>query len=130
MALPSRTMPSSLPPWQAQGYTAEPEPLFAHAAMTTGHARTRRLYTAANRRERAGLRLTPAQLPVWHAWVEDDLQAGSLPFAAQVANLGPGVRWYEALLLEWPSDPRAGGRTLVECTLLLRGPAYLTGPAP
>lgn len=129
MPLPSRTMPSTLPEWLIDGYQAEPEPTVAHVPMTSGPGRLRPIYTAADRRERGTLRLLPAQLPVWFDFTENTLQSGLLPFAARVCNLGPGVRWFEALLLQWDTDPKPNGRTIVTAELLLRGPAYLSGPA-
>lgn len=129
MSLPSRTMPTSLPDWRIEGYQAEPEPIFGRAPMSTGHGRTRQIYTAADRLDQASLLLWPAQLPTWFNFVEETLQAGLLPFAARVANLGPGVRWFDALLLEWATDPKPNGSTMVAAKLLLRGSPYLTGPA-
>lgn len=129
MALPSTTMPTTLPDWRVEGYQAEPEPTVAHVPMATGPGRLRPIYTAADRRETGTLKLQAGQLPTWSDFVEDTLQAGLLPFAARVANLGPGVRWFDALLLEWDTDPQPNGTTIVVAKLLLRGSAYLTGPS-
>lgn len=130
MPLPSIIMPSTLPDWMVDGYQAEPQPTVAHVPMATGPGRLRPIYTTADRRERATLRLLPAQLPVWDEFAEDTLEAGRLPFAARMCNLGPGVRWFSALLLSWDTDPKPNGRTILSAELLLRGPAYLSGPAP
>lgn len=96
--------------------------------MTTGHSRTRRLVTATERQERVSLRLSAALLPIFFDWYESDLQAGLLPFAAQVANLGPGVRWYEALMLRYTSSAAPGGITTIQAELTLRGHPYRSGP--
>ena len=129
MPLPSRTMPSTLPDWRIEGYQAEPEPIFGHVRMSTGAGRSRQIWTAADRVESASIKLWPASLPIWFTFVEDTLQAGLLPFAARLANLGPGVRWYETQLLEWRSTPKPNGATIITARLLLRGDAYLSGPS-
>ena len=129
MSLPSLTLPASLPMWQVNGYEAAPGAVYAHAAMSTGHSRTRRVYSVAERAEKASMLLTGAQLATWHDFYENSLQAGALPFSAQFANLGPGTRWFDALMVgEYTSTPHPGGMTTVSCTLALRGSPSLTGP--
>jgi hypothetical protein len=129
MTLPAIVMPASLPQWLQPGYESEPEAVYAHAAMATGHARTRRRWTSADRFEKASMRLDSDQLADFHTWHESTLQAGLLPFSAPFANYGPGLRWFDTLILEYVTVPRAGGRTLVNASLLLRGDPQLTGPA-
>lgn len=129
MTLPAITMPASLPAWLAEGYESSPGAIYGHAAMIAGHSRTRRTVTRAERREGCLLLLTAAQLPIFFEWFETTLEAGRLAFAAQVANLGPGVRWFDALCSYESSTPRPGGLTMIACRLVLRGPPYLSGPA-
>ena len=129
MSLPSLTIPAGLPMWLVSGYEVAPGAVYANAAMSTGHSRTRRVYSVAERAEKASLLLTKDQLATFHAWYENDLQAGSLPFSAQFANLGPGTRWFDALMVgEYTGTPHPGGMTTVSCTLALRGSPSLTGP--
>ena len=129
MALPALTLPASLPMWLADGYSSQPEALYGHAEMSTGHARTRRRWTSADRREQVSMALTADQLAAWQAWHEDDLEAGLQPFSAQVGNYGPGLVWFEALVLDYTTTPQAGGYTTLTASLLLRGEPSIEGPA-
>ena len=129
MALPSLLLPATLPHWLAAGYASEPESIYGRAQMSTGHTRIRRVFTVADRKEQVSMLLSDAQLAAFHAWHELDLQAGLLPFAAQVANLGPGLVWFDALMLDYTSTPQPGGISMLGATLLLRGSPSATGPA-
>jgi len=115
--------------WLADGYQAVPGAVYGHAQMSVGNSRTRRMMTRAERREQCSLRLTAAQLPVFHEWFENTIKAGELPFAAQVANLGAGTRWWDALASYENSTPQPGGITTITCMLVLRGLPQLAGPA-
>jgi hypothetical protein len=128
MPLPTRTLPEGLPSWRVEGYEARPDALFGHAPMSTGHSRTRKRFTTPTRQERASLLLTDAQLVAFHEWHEGTLQAGLLSFAAQVCNLGEGMVWFDALLLDYSTESRPNGKTLLSCNLLLRGYPSATGP--
>lgn len=128
MALPSITLPAGFPTWVAAGYTSEETPTHGHAAMSTGAPRSRKRYTQAERLEAVSVRLTQAQLAAWHTWHEDTLLAGRLPFSAQVYGYGGGLVWFDALLLSYTSTPQAGGMTLLQCQLVLRGDPSATGP--
>ncbi len=129
MPLPEILMPAALPPWLAAGHERQEAPLYAHAPMSTGHSRTRRVFTAAERFQAASMELTQAQLTAFHEWFENTLQAGLLRFAAQFQDLGPALVWFDAQLLGYVSRrlPQ-GGRSVLECQLVLRGAPSLTGP--
>lgn len=130
MALPSIAMPPSLPDWLLAGYQVEPLPVFGRAPMSIGPGRSRRLWTVVERRQTASLALlSAAQLAAWHQFVEVTLQAGLLPFAGRFANTGPGVRWFDTLLLNYASAAGQGTLTTITAELLLRGDAYRSGPA-
>ena len=128
MTLPTIRLPATLPVWQLDGYASQESPMFAHVPMQTGHSRTRPIYTASERTETASLRLTAAQLAIWHAWHEDTLLAGVMPFACPVAAPGTGVQWYEALVLSYSYTPEPGDVHVIECRLLLRGQPSTVGP--
>ena len=128
MALPSLVMPASLPGWVFAGYAEEEAALYAHAPMSTGHSRCRRRWSVSDRLLSASLILTADQVKVFHDWHENDLMAGVVPFAAKVAQMGPGFVWFDALLLKYESTPEAGGITTIDCSLLLRGDPSPTPP--
>ena len=128
MSLPAIVMPAELPAWLADGYEAAPGSIYGHAGMSIGASRTRRIVSCAERKERCSLLLTAAMLPIFHEFFEVTLEAGRLPFAARVSNLGAGVRWWSALASYESSTPRPGGLTTISCTLLLRGAPYASGP--
>ena len=129
MALPSITMPASLPAWLAAGYSNTEESLYATAPMSTGSARVRRRWTVSSRRVTASLALKPEALVDFHQWHEGTLEAGRLAFSAQFAQLSPSRAWFETLLIGYESTPMPGGLTMVSCDLLLRGEPSMTGPA-
>lgn len=128
MPLPEIVKPSSLPPWLARGHQHEEAPLYGHAEMSTGHSRTRRLWTAAERRVQLEVNLSAAQMADFHHWHEHALLAGLRPYAEQVPAFGPGLVWFEALLLSYRTTPTRGQRTRLSVELLLRGAPSVAGP--
>lgn len=130
MALPAIVFPASLPMWLLAGYESEPTPRYARAEMSTGHSRTRAIYTVSKRIERVQLLLVDdQQLTVFHDWYENDLRAGLERFSARFANLGAGTRWFDAQFIEpYTSTPMPGTVTTIAASLLLRGSPSLTGP--
>jgi hypothetical protein len=69
---------------------------YATVTMATGAPRKRRVAIGAPASLQAALLLTAAQLASFHAWFEDDLQAGALPFAACVLSPGAQLQWWHA----------------------------------
>jgi hypothetical protein len=73
--------------------------------------------------------LTQEQTDTLHAWYENALQAGSMPFAANVAKIGAGTEWWKAYIVGgYSADYQAGGLYLVTLTLRLCGLPSDTGP--
>lgn len=129
MALPEVQMPAGFPPFQAGNHVITPEPLYLPVPRQAGHDRTRRLFTTVPRTVQTAFELTQAQLEAFHAWYEDVLEAGSLPFAANVAKIGSGTEWWKAYIVGgWKADFQEGGQHLVTLTLRLCETPVATGP--
>lgn len=133
MALPSLTMPSSLPHWLCMPHDVAYGTPYADVAMAVGAARRRRVATGAAHQVGAALSLGPAQMADFHAWYEDDLQAGALPFAARVLSPAGALQWWHARFTTPPSktpQPTPNGmQWLVACQLRLQGQASSEAPA-
>lgn len=130
MSLPSRVMPAALPDWLLADYRVAPDRVYATVPMASGSGRHRRIWTASDRRQEASLALLgSAHLDLWHQFVEVTLEAGLHPFAARVANIGPGLRWFDALLLGYETEAGPGRVTRLKARLLLRGEPSRVGPA-
>ena len=130
MALPELTLPDGTPAFLADGHNIELMPMYADVTMRTGHDRRRRVYTVVPRIVSVGLQLTAAQMLAFHTWYEGPLQAGFLPFSAQVANQGPGLLWWKARFVETYSADAgdAGASFKVNARLLLVGAGSTVGP--
>lgn len=129
MALPEVQMPAGFPPFQAGNHVITPEPLYLPVPRQAGHDRTRRLFTTVPRTVQTAFELTQTQLEAFHAWYEDALQAGSLPFAANVAKIGSGTEWWKAYIVGgYKVDFQAGTQHLVTLTLRLCETPSPTGP--
>jgi predicted anti-sigma-YlaC factor YlaD len=96
MALPELLLPPGTPAFQADGHVVELVPQHADVSMRTGQARKRRVYTTTPRLVSVALELSQAMFTAFDAWFEGPLQAGALPFTAQVANLGAGLLYWQA----------------------------------
>lgn len=129
MALPELLMPPTLPDFKAGGHKAKPEPLYGAVDRQGGASRKRRLFTSTPRRLEAQLEVTQAQLESFVLWHEEVLKAGSLPFAAKVAKVGPGVEYWEAYCLSFKVDHQEGSTHLLSLDLRLKGLPYATLPA-
>lgn len=65
-----------------------------------------------------------------HAWYEEDLQGGTLPFQATVANIGPGLLTAAAQWLESPvASPTVVERWIVSGKIVLAAQSTLLIPA-
>jgi hypothetical protein len=134
MPLPGITLPGGFPAWLVDPHTSELDPVYAGVPMRTGHHRLRRVYTTAPEMRQVSLQLLEAQATQFHAWFENDLQAGALTFSARVANRGPGVVWFEARFVGDPpyeATPMhiAGGiGWRITATLRLTGEPQLSPP--
>lgn len=129
MALPEIQMPSGLPPFQAGSHVITPEPLYLPVPRQAGHDRSRRLFTTVPRTLQTAFELTQTQIEAFNAWYEDVLQAGSLPFAANVAKIGSGTEWWKAYIVGgWKVEFQEGTQHLVTLTLRLCETPVSTGP--
>lgn len=129
MALPEITPPPGTPPFRVAGHAISPGSVYGDVPMGAGHGRKRRLYTQAPRDVDVSWRLTQAQMTAVHDWFENTLIVGERPFAALVANQGPGLRWWEAKwLAPYKHRPLPGGRWLVTGQLRLAGAPSAEAP--
>lgn len=133
MALPSITMPSSLPNWLCMPHDVAYGTPYADVAMAVGAARRRRVATGAAHQVQAAMSLGAAQMAAFHTWFEDDLQAGALPFAARVLSPAGALQWWHARFTQPPRhtpEPTGTGlQWLVTCVLRLQGQASSEAPA-
>jgi hypothetical protein len=131
MALPELLLPPGTPAFLADGHIVDLVPLHADVPMRTGHSRKRRVYTTAPRLVTVGLQLSQAQMVAFDAFFEGPLQAGALPFTAQVANLGPGLLYWQATFEQpysaTPND--AAACWTVSAQLRLTGAGQASAPA-
>lgn len=121
MALPELYLPTTLPPFKADGHSITPEPLYAPVERHSGSSRRRRLYTSAPRKLDAQIEVTQAQLEDFTAWYETALAVGALPFTATVAKIGAGVEYWKAYCLAYKADHQEGSTHLLSLTLRLVG---------
>jgi hypothetical protein len=133
MALPSIVMPATLPDWRVAPHDQTLPLPYAQVQFTTGQARLRRTSAGAAMLQQAELMLTEAQALVLHNWIEDDLQAGVLPFAARVLSPAGGHEWWHARLAQppvWECLGSSGGPMWrVSAVLRLEGSASADGPS-
>jgi hypothetical protein len=133
MTLPAITMPDSLPGWLCMPHDVTYGTPYADVPMSTGAARRRRVASGAAHLLDAALSLSAAQMADFHAWFEDDLQAGALPFAARVMSPAYVLQWWHARFVTPPQqvpDAAVGGvRWLVTAQLRLQGVASDEAPA-
>ena len=130
MTLPSITAPAGTPVFLAEGHDVEGLGPFAQVQFTVGHRRARRVHTATERIVSVSWLLRTSQLAAVDDWFEDDLEAGTLPFAAQVAREdGSGLAWWHAQWVRpYQTELLHLGRARIRGALLLTGTRSLTGP--
>ncbi len=129
MSLPELLPPRGTPTFLHRGHAIEPRPVFADVAMTTGHARRRRVSTIAPRVVEVGWFLTPGQMTSVDAWFESTLLVGSRQFTAPVKAQGAGLLYWAAEWLEpYTAEPVSRGRWYVSGKLLLTGEGSTTPP--
>ena len=78
MALPEIVLPSGLPAWLIDGHQSELQDAYAHVQMRTGHNRVRRVWRNPPEVRSVSMLLEDWQAAIFHAWFENDLQAGAL----------------------------------------------------
>lgn len=132
MALPELMLPAGMPAFLANDHDLELAPLHAEVEMRTGHSLKRRVFTVADRQVGVALQLTAALMTTFEAWFETALQAGVLPFTAQVANQGAGLLYWSARFVggSYVAVASEGGASFVVwATLRLTGDGSATPPA-
>lgn len=128
-------LPELLPPFdlsfRADGHGFVEDDVYADFQPATGHARRRRLYTAAERAVDVSWLLSAANAALVDAWYEDVLAAGSAYFSIQVQGQDSlDLLWWRARWLgPLTYEPRAGGVWLVSGRLKLFGQGSATAPA-
>lgn len=111
MTLPALTMPATVPDWHATGYSQVLGGPFASVGVMTGAPRLRRVGVGAVHVVEAQMYCSAEQALDLQAWIEDDLEAGTLPFAARVmADDGTRVWWHARLvgLPDWQAVATTG----------------------
>lgn len=130
--LPDLVLPAGLPVWLLSPHEGSQPVAAADVEVIVGAPRRRRLPWSGLRRQRAALLLSASQAAVFHAWFEQDADAGAKAFAAQVA--GPdGLQWFTAqiLTLAWEALPATNGPLWrATADLLLSGEPQYWGPTP
>lgn len=129
MTLPEVFMPADLPPFKADPHVHQPISLYAPVPRHTGSDRRRRIFRSSPRTLTAALEVTQAQLEAFFAWHEQVLKAGSLPFTAEVAKIGPGTEWWQARILEFTAEHKEGSHHDISLTILLEDGPYASPPA-
>lgn len=132
MALPTLTMPATVPDWRAEPHDFTLVPAFAEVPVVVGAPRRRRVATAGVRYLQVDLTASAAQAQALHAFIEDDLQAGVLPFAARVLADDGTRQWWHARLADmpqWEAVPtRSAPLWQVSARLRLEGEPSATAP--
>jgi hypothetical protein len=133
MALPSIEMPTAVPDWRVVPHDFTLAAPLASVQFVTGAPRRRRSTTGSVRSLQAEMQCTQAQAQALRAWFEDDLEAGSLPFAARVLASDGTREWWHARFsgpLSWSGVASSQGPLWrVSAALRLQGQASETAPA-
>jgi hypothetical protein len=130
MSLPGITAPPGTPVFLASGHTVSEDSVYRTVKYGTGHSRSRRVTTIAERIVTVQWFLEAGDMEAVDDWFENTLVAGTRMFAAQVANQdAPGLLWWAA---RWISPPEYEmlhlGRAKLSGQLLLTGEGSVTGP--
>jgi len=122
MALPLIFVPSNIPLWLIAGHSITPDSPYEDTPMLVGEWRKRRLVTDVTATAQVSVILEAAEMLTWDTWYEDTLHAGVEHFTARIANIGPGLVYYDAQWLEpYVAEPMHLGRWQVSGALLLTG---------
>lgn len=126
--LPEVTMPAGILPFAAADHVITPEPLYVQVDRQAGHTRSRRRFRSVPTMVSTSFEVTQAQLEAFYDWHENALIAGSLPFSARIAKIGPGLEWWRAYIVKYTVDHDAGSHRTVKVQLKLVGEPSDTGP--
>lgn len=130
MALPEIQMPAGILPFTAADHVITPDSLHVQVQRQAGHTRSRKVFRSVPTIVNTSFEVTQSQLEIFFAWHENSLIAGSLPFAANIAKIGPGTEWWKAFILEYTVEHSEGSHKTVKVKLRLVGepsptPAYV-----
>lgn len=128
MPLPEIQMPSGILPFTAADHVITPDALYVQVDRQAGHTRSRRRFRSVPTIVNTSFEVTQAQLEVFFNWHESALIAGSLPFAANIAKIGPGTEWWKAFILNYTVEHTEGSHRTVKVQLKLVDTPYATGP--
>jgi len=130
MTLPTITAPPGTPVFLADGHGITDDSVFALWKPNTGHSRTRRVWTVSERIVTVQWFLEAEDLAAVDTWLEETLEAASLPFAARVRNQGDGeaLLWWRARWVDYSFDMLPLGRARMSGRLFLTGEGSETGP--
>lgn len=132
MTLPTIRPPAGTPAFLADGLTISEDSVYASVGMASGHSRQRRRWTVTERVVPVAWLLREQRLADVDRWFNETLEAGTLPFAAPIANQGLGPRrlWWRATWISYQVEMLVGtARGRVTGSLLLVGDGYEVGPA-
>ena len=99
MTLPEVLMPAGILPFAAADHVINPEPLYVQVDRQAGHTRSRRRFRSAPTVVSTSFEVTQPQLEAFYTWHKNALVSGSLPFAANIAKIGPGTEWWTAYIV-------------------------------
>lgn len=113
-----------------EGHGIDEASVYSQVKPITGHSRARRVWTITERVVSVSSVLEADKLAEVDAWFENDLQAGSLEFAAQVADQRDGdqLLWWTARWVDYSVEMLHFGRGRVFGTLFLTGEGSEIGP--
>lgn len=122
IGMPGIRPPAGTPCFLASAHSISPDSVFVDVKMRVGHARKRRVFTAAPRVVEVAWVLEAAEMAAVDAWYKNALLAGEREFAAQVKRQGPGMLWWRARWVEpYAAEALHLGRWRVTGRLLLTG---------
>lgn len=133
MALPSLEMPATVPDWRYAPHDVQAGEPYARVQFITGQPRVRRTSVGTVQQMQAEMLCTQAQAQALHTFYEEDLDAGSLPFAARVLAPDGSREWWHARFVQppaWDGVHATGGPLWrVRATLRLEGIASEVAPS-
>lgn len=131
VTLPEFLLPSILPPCLANAHDVELIDIYADLPWRTGHDTKRRVYTIAPRIVDVQYDLDQPQMTAFTEWFEGPSRKGTEYFAVQLANFGPGLRWFRARFFTSTYTARPDQTSLrwnVKFKLYILGEGTLVGP--
>lgn len=129
MALPEAQMPAGILPFAAADHVITPDALYVQVDRQAGHTRSRRRFRSVPTMVNTSVEMTQTQLEAFFDWHEQALVAGSLPFAANIAKIGPGTEWWKSYIVRYSVEHSEGSHHTVKVQLKLVDEPYPSGPS-